>query len=105
VFPSPGGPRNTTSSLTSQPDLCVLHAGAHSHISRVSDVDVYGDVAMEFRGEVGHDRLRQLVQDKLELEWSPEQIAQHLRHAYSDRLDWHLCHETITRPCTSAEAG
>jgi IS30 family transposase len=32
----------------------------------------------------------QLVQDKLELEWSPEQIAAWLRLTYPDRLGW-LC--------------
>jgi IS30 family transposase len=43
-----------------------------------------------------HDQeLRQLVQAKLELEWSPQQIAAHLRVAYPDRPDWQLCHETI----------
>ena len=39
--------------------------------------------------------LAQLVRAKLELEWSPEQIAAHLRVAHPDRRDWHLCHETI----------
>jgi IS30 family transposase len=34
--------------------------------------------------------LRQVVQDKLELEWSPEQIAAWLRLTYPDRLGW-LC--------------
>jgi IS30 family transposase len=29
------------------------------------------------------------------LEWSPQQIAAHLRVAYPDRPDWHLCHESI----------
>jgi transposase, IS30 family len=39
--------------------------------------------------------LRAQVQAKLELEWSPEQIAAHLRAAFPDRPDWHVCHETI----------
>jgi transposase, IS30 family len=39
--------------------------------------------------------LRAVVQDKLELEWSPEQIAAHLREAFPDRPLWHICHETI----------
>ncbi|HLM04325.1 MAG TPA: helix-turn-helix domain-containing protein [Blastococcus sp.] len=39
--------------------------------------------------------LRQIVQDKLKEEWSPAQIAAHLREIYSDRPEWHLCHETI----------
>jgi transposase, IS30 family len=41
------------------------------------------------------DELRTLVQAKLELEWSPEQIAAWLRQAHPDRPDWHICHETI----------
>jgi transposase, IS30 family len=41
--------------------------------------------------------LRELVQTKLELEWSPEQIAAHLREAFPDRPQWHICHETIYR--------
>jgi IS30 family transposase len=39
--------------------------------------------------------LRAVVQAGLELEWSPEQIASHLRRAYPGRPDWHVCHETI----------
>jgi IS30 family transposase len=41
------------------------------------------------------DELRALVQAKLGLEWSPEQIAAWLRATFPDRPDWHLCHETI----------
>jgi IS30 family transposase len=36
-----------------------------------------------------------VVQEKLEIEWSPEQIAAHLRLAFPDKPSWHLCHETI----------
>jgi IS30 family transposase len=39
--------------------------------------------------------LREVVQSKLEQEWSPEQIAAHLRSEFPDRPAWHLCHETI----------
>src|SRR4051812_15083109 len=39
--------------------------------------------------------LRQIVQDKLREEWSPAQIAAHLRETYPDRPAWHVCHETI----------
>jgi IS30 family transposase len=41
--------------------------------------------------------LRGLVEVKLELEWSPEQIAAWLRRTFPDRPDWHVCHETIYR--------
>src|SRR4051812_47115336 len=40
-------------------------------------------------------QLRQIVQDKLKEEWSPAQIAAHLRETYPNRPGWHLCHETI----------
>lgn len=39
--------------------------------------------------------LRQAVQAKLRLEWSPEQIAAWLRAEFPDRPRWHICHETI----------
>ena len=35
------------------------------------------------------------MQAKLELEWSPEQIAAWLRQVYPARPGWHVCHETI----------
>jgi IS30 family transposase len=43
---------------------------------------------------VDHE-LRAHVEAKLELEWSPEQIAGWLRTTFPDRPDWHVCHETI----------
>lgn len=39
--------------------------------------------------------LRAKVEDKLELKWSPEQIAAWLRAEYPHRPSWHVCHETI----------
>ena len=39
--------------------------------------------------------LREAIQARLELEWSPEQISAWLRTAYPDRPRWHVCHETI----------
>jgi IS30 family transposase len=39
--------------------------------------------------------LRAVVQAKLELERSPQQVAAHLHATYPDRPDWHLSHETI----------
>ncbi|MFC6020678.1 IS30 family transposase [Plantactinospora solaniradicis] len=41
------------------------------------------------------DELRAFVQAKLDLEWSPEQVAQDLRRTHPGRPDWHICHETI----------
>jgi IS30 family transposase len=39
--------------------------------------------------------LRAVIQEKLELEWSPEQVSAWLRLTYPERRSWHLCHETI----------
>ncbi|HEX3219268.1 MAG TPA: IS30 family transposase, partial [Candidatus Limnocylindria bacterium] len=73
---------------------------------RPYDNDVYdGDLAhararqrarRERHARLARDAgLRAVVQAKLELEWSPQQVAAHLRVAYPDRPDWHVCHETI----------
>ncbi|MGE7440126.1 IS30 family transposase [Kitasatospora sp. NPDC001175] len=49
-------------------------------------------------GKLWHDtELRAEVQAKLDLEWSPEQIAAHLRVIWPDRPERHLCHESIYR--------
>jgi IS30 family transposase len=45
------------------------------------------------------------VQSKLELEWSPEQIARHLRRAHPDRPAWHVCHETIYQALYAGKGG
>lgn len=39
--------------------------------------------------------LRLLVQGKLQLQWSREQIVGWLRTQHPDRPEWHVCHETI----------
>jgi len=39
--------------------------------------------------------LRELVKDKLEDTWSPQQISAWLRSEYPDRPEWLICHETI----------
>jgi IS30 family transposase len=40
-------------------------------------------------------QLRAVVQDKLDVEWSPEQISAWLRRQHPHQPSWHLCHETI----------
>ena len=42
-----------------------------------------------------NDELRAAVQDKLDVEWSPEQISGWLRREHPERPTWHLCPETI----------
>ncbi|GAA4384013.1 IS30 family transposase [Actinomadura verrucosospora] len=44
---------------------------------------------------VGDDALRALVQQKLELDWSPQQIVAWLRVEHPGKPGWHVCHETI----------
>jgi IS30 family transposase len=39
--------------------------------------------------------LRAVVQEKLDVEWSPEQISAWLRVEHPDQTRWHVCHETI----------
>lgn len=44
-----------------------------------------------------NDRLLDTVAEKLQLEWSPEQIAGWLKRRYPDNADMHISHETIYR--------
>lgn len=39
--------------------------------------------------------LRQVVQEYLDIKWSPEQIVRRLRRDFPDRPEMHVCHETI----------
>lgn len=49
--------------------------------------------------------LREVVQEKLELEWSPEQISAWLRLTHPDRPSWLVCHETIYQGLYDASRG
>lgn len=49
--------------------------------------------------------LAAVVQAKLLLEWSPEQIAAWLRSTHPDRPSWHVCHETIYQALYGAKGG
>lgn len=39
--------------------------------------------------------LKKLIQNKLRLRWSPEQISGWLRLEHPEKTRWHVCHETI----------
>jgi IS30 family transposase len=54
---------------------------------------------------VSEPGLREAIQAKLELEWSPEQIAAWLRTEYPDRRGWHVCHETIYQALYNGAKG
>lgn len=43
----------------------------------------------------GDAMLASQIQAKLDLKWSPEQIAAWLRREHPDAKEWHVCHETI----------
>jgi IS30 family transposase len=49
--------------------------------------------------------LCEAVQAKLELEWSPEQIAAWLRAEFPGRPRWHVCHETIYQALYNSAKG
>jgi IS30 family transposase len=65
-------------------DADLAHARARERARRVRQARRLADA-----------ELRTVIAAKLELEWSPEQIARHLRGEYPDRPLWHVCHETI----------
>jgi IS30 family transposase len=46
-----------------------------------------------------------VVQEKLELEWSPEQISAWLRLTRPERPSWLVCHETIYRALYGGSGG
>lgn len=49
--------------------------------------------------------LREAIQAKLELQWSPEQIAAWLRSEYPERRGWHVCHQTIYQALYNCAKG
>jgi IS30 family transposase len=75
-------------------DADLAHARARERTRRPRRSRIFTD--RELLGE---------VQRKLELEWSPEQIAQYLRREYPDRPSWQLCHETIYKALYSGKGG
>ncbi|MEJ8652799.1 helix-turn-helix domain-containing protein [Streptomyces sp. MS1.AVA.3] len=76
--------RNTLARDGGVYDGDLAHARAHQRLRRPKTGRLLRDA-----------HLRAEVQAKLELEWSPERIAAHLRRPWPDRPEWHLCHETI----------
>ncbi len=86
---------------------------APSTISRELRRNLLGHDRGAYDGDLAHARARQRtrrsrrcrltedpilrahVQDKLEMEWSPEQIAAWLRTEFPNHTRWYVCHETI----------
>ncbi|MFD5513697.1 IS30 family transposase [Streptomyces sp. NPDC127051] len=84
--------------------------------SRPHDFGRYDADLAHHRGRerAGHPRRSKLatdfelkaeVQAKLDLEWSPEQIAAHLKARWPDHPERHLCHETIYRALYQGAKG
>jgi IS30 family transposase len=76
--------RNVRPHDRSDYDGDLAHARARERARRVRDARLSRD-----------DALRQVVRDCLKLDWSPEQVAAHLRVTFPDQRSWHACHETI----------
>ncbi len=51
------------------------------------------------------EQLRAVVQEKLDVEWSPEQIGAWLRLEHPERTSWHLCQETIYQAVYNPSRG
>jgi IS30 family transposase len=75
-------------------DADLAHARARQRAGRPRPPRIAGD-----------QQLRRVVQAKLELEWSPEQIAAYLRREFPDRTRWHVCHETIYQALYRGTSG
>jgi IS30 family transposase len=45
--------------------------------------------------EAGYGERAEVLERPRDEEWSPAQVAAHLRETYPDRPEWQLCHETI----------
>jgi IS30 family transposase len=73
--------RNTAAHDKGNYDAPLAHSRARARGTRPGRCRLATDLA-----------LRVVVQEKPELEWSPEQIAAHLRLAFPDKPGWHLCH-------------
>jgi transposase, IS30 family len=76
--------RNTAEHDTGGYDGDLAHSRARERLQRPRGVRVATEPG-----------LRAAIQAKLNLEWSPEQIAAWLRTEYPDRPRWHLCHESL----------
>lgn len=88
-----------------------LRRNSRPHDFGVYDADLAHHRCRERAGRprrvklVTDPELRMEVQAKLDLEWSPEQIAAHLRTHRPDRPDRHLCHESIYRALYQGAKG
>jgi IS30 family transposase len=86
--------RNTSRHDTGGYDGDLAHSRARERVERPRGGRLAAD-----------PELREAVQRKLKLEWSPEQIAAWLRTEYPSRPRWHVCHETIYQALYNGAKG
>lgn len=86
--------RNTSRHDTGGYDGDLAHSRARERVERPRGGRLAAD-----------PELREAVQRKLKLEWSPEQIAAWLRAEYPSRARWHVCHETIYQALYNGAKG
>lgn len=88
-----------------------LRRNSLPHDNGVYDADLAHHRSLERSGRprrvklAADPELKAEVQAKLDLEWSPEQIAAHLRALWPDRPEWHLCHESMYRALYQGARG
>ncbi|MFJ1954648.1 IS30 family transposase [Streptomyces microflavus] len=88
-----------------------LRRNSLPHDNGIYDADLAHHRSLERNGRprrvklAADHELKAEVQAKLNLEWSPEQIAAHLRALWPDRPERHLCHEAIYRALYQGARG
>ncbi|MFB7577225.1 IS30 family transposase [Streptomyces sp. NPDC056165] len=88
-----------------------LRRNSRPHDNGVYDADLAHHRCRERAGRPRRAKLtvdpelRAEVQAKLDQEWSPEQIAAHLRCRWPDHPERHLCHESIYRALYQGAKG
>ena len=72
------------------------NGGREGYRAHEADEAAWGRARRPKRAKLAVDsRLREVVEEKLELEWAPEQISAWLEQAYPDALAMRVSHETI----------
>lgn len=74
------------------------HGGRQSYRADAADSAAWASARRPKRCRLAmNSSLRRIVEEKLRLQWAPEQISGWLRHEYPDCLDMQISHETIYR--------
>ncbi|WP_304455660.1 IS30 family transposase [Nocardiopsis sp. YSL2] len=72
------------------------HPGNHDYRPHAAHARARARRARPKGGKIGaNPLLREIIQHRLGMKWSPEQISHHLRLSFPDQAEMHVCHETI----------